>query len=227
MSINQYHESSLHLALKRYFAQPDDALEADLNGYIVDIWHGDRITEIQTGNFGAMKRKLSALLPHYPLTIAHPIAVERWLITLDADEKIISQRKSPKRGVIHHLFKELVYLPPEIITHPNLSIIGVMIYDQEIRIADGKGSWRRKRQSIYDRRLVEVIGQYQFNHPADFIALLPDELPTPFTTADLAKALRQSKAIAQRMAFSLKQMGVIEVVSKRGNAYCYTLCLNG
>lgn len=227
MSINQYRESSLHLALKRYLAQPDDRFEAELDGYIVDILQRESVIEVQTGNFGAMKRKLSALLPHYPITIAHPIAVERWLITLDANQNITAQRKSPKRGNIYHLFNQLVYLPPAIITHPNLSFIGVMTHDQEIRIADGQGSWRRKRMSIYDRRLVDVVKTYSFNTPADFMALLPADLPAPFTTADLAKLTRQPKQIAQRMAFTLKQMGAITITGKQGNAYCYMPCLNG
>lgn len=227
MSINQYRESSLHLALKQYFANPQATLEAQLNGYIVDILHDNHVIEIQTGNFGAMKRKLSALLPNYTLTIVHPIAVKRQLITLDHSGKITAERKSPKRGNIYHLFNELVYLPPPIITHPNLSIIGVMICDQEIRIADGQGSWRRKHMSIYDRKLVEVLGTHALRNADDWMGLLPPDLPTPFTTADLATALKQPKRIAQRMAFTLKQANIIQITGKRGNAYCYIPCLNG
>ncbi len=227
MSINQYRETSLHLALKRYFADADATLEAELRGYIVDILRGESVIEIQTGNFGAMKRKLSALLPDHPMTIVYPIAVERWLIGLDLQERVISERKSPKRGNIYQLFNELVYLPPETLTHPNFSLIGVMVRDQELRIADGKGSWRRKHMSIYDRRLVQVVETHHFKTLTDFSALLPVDLPTPFTTADLASALAQPKRLAQKIAFTLKQMEIIAITGKRGNAYCYSPCLNG
>jgi hypothetical protein len=226
MGINQYRETSLHLALKHHLANADAQLEAEVNGYIVDILQDQRIIEIQTGNFGAMKRKLSALLPHYPITIAHPIPSERWLISLDQNHTVISKRKSTKRGNIYHLFNELVYLPTDILTHKNLSFVGVMTHDEEIRIADGQGSWRRKGMSIFDRKLVQVIGLFPFNTSAELIGLLPDDLPTPFTTADLASALSQPKRIIQRMAFTLKQAGLITITGKKGNAYCYAPCLN-
>lgn len=228
MAINQYRETSLHLALKRHLAQPDDLLEAPVGGYIVDILRGDHVLEVQTRNFGAMKAKLTGLLPTHPVTLVHPIALERWLVTLSAQATPAStgmRRKSPKRGHITHIFKELVYLPDELLNHPHLSVCVLMIHDEEIRRDDGQGSWRRRGLSIHDRRLLSVEQTYNFRTTADFATLLPPPpaLPPAFTTADLASALKQPRAIAQKMAYCLRRMSVIQQVGQRGKSYCYTL----
>jgi hypothetical protein len=55
----------------------------------------------------------------------------------------------------------------------------------------------------------------------DLLELLPDDLPTPFTTADLATHLARSRRIAQQMAYCLRHAGAIEAVGKTGNAIQY------
>ena len=52
-------------------------------------------------------------------------------------------------------------------------------------------------------------------------ALLPTDLPTPFTTRDLASTLKRPMRTAQQMAYCLKKMGAITEVGKRGNAIEY------
>ena len=56
---------------------------------------------------------------------------------------------------------------------------------------------------------------------ADYLALLPEGLGEPFTTAALSACGRVSPACAQRAAAVLLQLGAIERCGKRGNAYLY------
>jgi hypothetical protein len=60
-----------------------------------------------------------------------------------------------------------------------------------------------------------------FRHPADFLGVIPATLAEGFTTADLAKAIRQPRWMAQKIAFVLRTMGVLRVAGKRGNAFLY------
>ena len=52
-------------------------------------------------------------------------------------------------------------------------------------------------------------------------ALLPPDLPRPFSTADLAASLGEPRWLAQKMVYCLREMGQITQVGKRGNAHLY------
>ena len=78
-AIGTLNEKPLHAALKAWYAQPGDQLEAKVDGYIIDIVRGDLLVEIQTRNFAAIKRKLLALVPHHPVQLVYPIAREKWI----------------------------------------------------------------------------------------------------------------------------------------------------
>ena len=219
-------EKSLHASLKLYYAQPGDALECELDGYIIDVLRrsGDeyQCIEIQTRNLAGMKPKLHALLDRYPVRVIYPVAQERFIIRVDADGVIGSRRKSPKRGTVYHLFPELVSLP-KLIHHPNFSLEVLLIRDEQLLVDDGQGSWRRKHWSIYDRRLLEVVETVSFAAPTDFAALLPADLPGEFDSRDLATGLKQPRPLAQKMLYCLREMGVIQITGKRGKTLLYTL----
>jgi hypothetical protein len=218
--IGELQEKSLHAALKALYARPGDSLETPVLGYVVDIVREGALIEIQTRNFAMIKHKLVKLLETHRVRLVHPIARERWVVRVSADGEIVSRRKSPRRGTIHLLFRELIRFP-ELIAHPNFSIEIVFTQEEEIWRDDGRGSWRRKRWSIADRRLLAVVEQIALEMPEDFPALLPERLPEPFTTADLAAAQGCSRGLAQKMAFCLRQMNILDIVGKRGNALLY------
>jgi hypothetical protein len=220
--INTMQEKSLHAALKRWYARPNDRLEVEIDGYVIDLVQDDRLIEIQTGNFAAIRNKLNALLPDYPVHVVYPIAQDRWIVRIGKDGRRLSRRKSPKHGTVLHAFQQLVYIPHQL-AHPNLSLEILLVQDEETRLQDGKGSWRRRGWSIHDRRLLAVLASRVFTGPLDFLALLPSTLPEPFTTADLAKRTGLSRALAQKMAYCLKHMHIIDPVDKRGNAIVYRI----
>lgn len=197
-------------------------LEAPVDDYIVDIARDDLLIEIQTRHFAAIKNKLANLLTSHAVMLAHPIAQARWLVTYDSEGRLIKRRKSPKRGHITHLFSELVYLPDDLLSHPRFSVCALMTHDEEIRVDDQQGSWRRRGISIRDRRLLEIVATHHFHAAADYRALLPDTLGAEFTTQGLADALGQPRRIAQQMAYCLHRMGIIVRTAKRGNAHVYT-----
>jgi hypothetical protein len=215
-------ETSLHEAVKRWYAQPGDRLEAWVDGYLIDIVRDDRLIEIQTGNFSAIKAKLEDLVRQHQVRLVHPIAQTKWIVRLDARGGRVSRRRSPKRGRVEDLFLELVYIP-HLMEDPKFSLEALMVHSEEELIDDGRGSWRRRRWSVHDRLLLDVVGRATFSAPADFKKLLPEALPEEFTTRELADILGLRANIAQKMTYCLRHMDVLDTIGKRGRARLYSI----
>lgn len=221
-AISTLNEKPLHAALKAWYARPDDQVEVTVDGFIIDLVRGDLLIEIQTGNFSAMKQKMMDLTARHPVRLVYPIAREKWLFKLPKDGSgEPSRRKSPKRGAVEEVFKELVSFP-ELLTAPNFSLEVLLIQEEEVRSYDGTRAWRRRGWVTEERRLLDVVDQRRFETPADMSVLLPSALDEPFTTADLADALDKPRWLAQKMAYCLREMGSIVNVGKQGNAFLYT-----
>ncbi|MCA9923485.1 MAG: hypothetical protein KC419_07900 [Anaerolineales bacterium] len=222
-------EKSLHAGLKAWLAQPGDQVEVPVDGFFIDIVREDLLIEIQTRHFGAMKRKLAQLLPNHRVLLVHPIAQEKWIVrekpALSKTEVTvftpISRRKSPKRGRPIDIFRELVRIP-HLLTHPNLTIAVLLTQQEEVLRDDGQGSWRRKKWSVADHRLLAVVAEHRLSQPADYLTLLPDSLPQPFTTQDLAETAVITRNLAQRTTYTLSRAGFIKEVGKQGNFKLYT-----
>jgi hypothetical protein len=215
-------EKSLHSALKDWYAQSGDQLEAEVDGFHVDIARGEFLIEIQTTNFSSLRRKLSSLVKKHRLRLVHPIAQEKWIVYLASDGKTrTGRRKSPKKGNIFHLFEELVSIP-NLIKNRKFSLEVLLIEEEEIRCDDGQGSWRRKGLSIVDHRLIAVVGRHVFEKPSDFVGIIPGDLSDPFSTKHLADAINQPRWLAQKMAYCLRNMGAIDIVGKDGNSLLYS-----
>lgn len=215
MSIGTLAEKSLHAGIKEWYGRSHDQYERPVDGYIIDIVRGDTLIEIQTRQLGAMKRKLTALLPHHPVRLLHPIAQEKWIVRQTAENQPISRRKSPKRGQLIDMFAELLRIPT-LLLHPNLTLEILFTQEEEIWRDDQQGSWRRKRWSLADRKLLAVIDQVVLAETADFLALLPTNLPTSFTNQHLAEAFTCPTSKALKMSYTLRQMGLLQVVGKQG-----------
>jgi hypothetical protein len=200
-------ESHLHAAIKNLYTRPGDTQESRVDGYLIDIQQGDLLIEVQTRNFSAIKPKLEILLKNHLVRIVHPIALEKWIIfSPTTDQPAATRRKSPKRGRFVHVFHELARIIP-LLAHPNLSIDSLLLREEEIRRTDGKGSWRRKGVSIINHHLVTVVDHKLLLSPDDFRSFLPEQLPQPFTTQDLAKSISIPRPLASKMAYCLRTIG--------------------
>lgn len=188
-----------------------------MGGYFIDLVQKNRLVEIQTGNFSSIKRKLSTLLETHEVLLVYPITLRRDIVRIAPETgEILSNRKSPKKGDIYDLFVELIRIP-ELILHPRLTVEVAFIKEREIRCDDGRGSWRRRGVSIVDRTLVGVVERQAFFTASDYLGLLPEDLPCPFSNRDLAQWAKVSRAKAQKTTYTLKKAGLLEEVGKKGN----------
>ena len=215
-------EHTLHNQLKTWYAQPGDLIEASIDGYIIDLVRNDLLIEIQTGNFSSIKAKIQDLVERHRVRLIHPVAHKKWIIRLSKDERTIGRRLSPKRGRTEEIFYQLVYMP-KLLMHKNFEMEIVLINMEEYNIDDGKGSWRRRGRSIYDRKLVDVQSQDLFKCPRDFLRLIPSSLPNSFTAKELANEVGLRSTLAQKMVYSLRQMRLLEVAGKRYRANLYRI----
>ena len=220
MPIGNLRETSLHAALKAWYARSGDEVEAPVGGYVIDLRRAGTLIEIQTRNFAALKPKLLALLPDYAVRLVHPIAQEKFIVRQGKNGKPLSRRRSPKHGQAAMLFDELVSLP-ELAAHPRFTLEIVLTREEQILREGRGGSWRRRGWRIADRRLLEVVGRLELTSLRDYAAFLPLALPAPFTARDLAAQSGYPLPLAQKMVYCLRRMGVLEAAGKRGRAALY------
>ena len=219
--IGTLREKPLHASLKRWYAEPGDGVEVPVDGYVIDLVRQDLLIEVQTRGFSSMKDKVTALLDlGHRLRIVHPIAIDRWIVKTDAEGAVLSRRLSPKHGHPTDVFAELVSFP-HLMAHPHLEIELLTTTEEEYRRHTPNSSWRRKGWSVVERRLIEVVETLIIRGVEDLTDLLPDGLPEPFTTADLADTMSRPRRTAQQMAYCLREAGVIVTVGKQGNAVEY------
>ncbi|MGH4138977.1 hypothetical protein [Clostridium sp.] len=221
--ININNEKSLHSSIKQWYAMPGDRLEVKVDKYIIDLVREDSLIEIQTRNFSAIGNKLRDLVKYNVVRLVHPIAIEKYIVTMDDSNKLISRRKSPKKGKLLDLFDELIRIP-DLIDEENFTLEILMTKEEEIRCKDGKGSWRRKGISIVDRKLVEVVEKVIFVDKKDFLRFLPEELPENFTNKELAKILKITVYKARKVTYCLRKMGIIKEVGKLRNELIFAKC---
>lgn len=222
VGIGTLNEKPLHAALKEWYGRPGDRFEVPIDGFVIDILRGHLLIEIQTGNFSAIKGKLLNLLDGHSVRLVYPIAQEKWLLKLPAEDgRAPERRKSPKKGVVEEIFKELVRVP-QLLVRPNFTLEVLLIQEEEVRKYDPGRAWRRRGWVTIERRLLRVISRRRFETPSDLWALIPGDLEEPFTTADLAQAMGGPRWLAQKAAYCLRKMDLIEAVGKRGRSVLYS-----
>jgi len=219
-TIGLLNEKPLHAALKEWYRRDGDEVEVPLEGFVVDLVRDGLLIEIQTRGFSSRRRKLDLLLDSHHIRLVYPVAAEKWIAKLDNGGQEESRRRSPKQGIPIDVCAELVSFP-SLLSHPNFALEVALIEEEEIRRPDAKKGWRRGGYVIEERRLVDVRETVSLDSPEALLDLIPDGLPDPFTSADLADGLGRSRHLAQEVAYCLRVSGAVESVGrdKRGILY--------
>jgi hypothetical protein len=183
------------------------------------------IIEIQTGNYSSIKTKITKLVSDYNLKLVFPITAEKWLLKYPEDKsgRVIT-RKSPKKSRKEEIFSELVSFP-ELLCSKRFSIEIAMAKEQKVRVYTGEKLWRQHGWATVERQLLEIIETCTYQKPSDLLGLLPLNMPDCFTTGDITLEGKIPHWLAQKMAYSLRNMGTIVQIGKKGCSYLYSQSL--
>ncbi len=220
-------EKTIHAVLKQYYVPEESCHEQKVAGFVADAFTGSEIVEIQTRNFNALRRKLEAYLPLYDVTIVYPIAHTRYLRYINPETgEITPPRKSPKTGRIYQIFPELYRIKP-FLNDEHLHIRIALLDVEEFRFLDGRGTNKRKGATKSNAFPLDFVQETVLQSPADYIQLLPEGLPMPFSTKDYKKAAHVTQSLASVALNILLAMDIVERVGKTGNLYLYQLKVTG
>ena len=220
--IGTLREKSLHAILKYWLDDDPTHHEIPLpSGQVADIFDGQRVTEIQTAGFSALRPKLVRLLEQYPVTVVHPLVRQKWVVWVDpVTGEAGEPHKSPRRGSFTDAGQQLVYILP-CLTHPNLTVKLVLLDVEERRLADGWSRDGKRGSHRLDRIPLAVADTLTLTGPGDYTALLPSGLESPFTAAAFGKAARlQGRKLSGTLKVLL-ETGVLRREQKTGKTWLY------
>ncbi len=224
-SIGTYKEKTLHAILKDYYAPDKSMQEISVDGYVADIYTGQEIIEIQTANFNKMRAKLNCFLPNYPVTVVYPIARIKYLSWIDeATGECSKPRKSPVKGSVYRAFVEL-YKIKSILSQENLCLCFPLLEVEEYRLLNGWSQDKKKGPCRYDRIPRALLDEIRLEKPEDYLRLIPENLPEPFTALEFGKAVGEKKQIAGIVLHVLNYLNVLERCENRGRFYTYRRAL--
>jgi hypothetical protein len=176
---------------------------------------------VQTANFSSIARKMRDLVSRHRVRLVHPIPRDLWIVKMPRGASDgATRRKSPKHLDAIDVFRELVSFP-ELIAHENFELDVVVTEEETVWRFDGRRGWRRRGWVTVERRLLAVYETLSLRTTADYVSLIPAGLPKEFLTSDLATALRRPRDAAQKVAYCLRNGGLIEKVGSQGNAIVY------
>jgi len=218
--IGTLNEGSLHAALKEWYAKPGDLVEHPVDGFVADLVRGDLLIEIQTGGFGPLRSKLERLTHRHTVRLVAPVAVNRTIVRLSADGKVLGRRRSPKHGHFEDVFARLTSIPT-LIERDSFELHVLLTEEEEVRTHSPGRARRRNGWVVVGRTLIEVRRQRLFHTPLDLAGLLPADLPDVFSTADVARSAGITRRLAQQMVYCLRATGTVELAGKKGNSLLY------
>ena len=190
-------------------------MEVRVGKFVIDLVRADgELVEVQTGGFGALGPKLDALLDDHRFRVVHPVAAERRIVRADEHGEIVSVRRSPKRGTALEVFDRLVAFP-SLLSHPNFTIEVLLLREDHVR-GIGPTTVRRRTRDPGQRRLIEVLDQIEIRNSYDVLHVLPALPREPFSTRELGSLLGCNVVLAQRIAYCLRLLRIVEPAGKRG-----------
>jgi len=214
-TIGVLREGPLHAAVKAMLARPGDRLEVPIGRFVIDLVRANgELVEVQTGGFAPLGPKLDALLDEHRFRIVYPVAAERRIVRVNEHGEITSVRRSPRRGSVVEVFDKLVAFP-SLLTHPHLTVEVLLLREDHVRSGRAARTGRRTRDPG-ERRLVDVVDRVELRGLEDVVTILPALPSRPFSTRELAAVLSCNVLIAQRTAYCLRTIGIIEAAGKRG-----------
>ena len=227
-SIGVQKERLLHAFLK-YYLEPDPIYhERPVAGFVADVFRDSEAIEVQTRDLYRLCRKLEAFLENpdvEQVNVVFPIATTKWLIWVDEDGLCRPRRKSPKAGSPLQILPEL-YPLRALIQDGRLMFTVVMLQIEEYRYLDGWSRDKKRGSHRMERVPLAMDAMISLQAPADYLALLPPDLPSQFSVKEFGKPCRMRQKAAWRTLHVLTLLGVVRKCGKRGRSDLYQVNFN-
>lgn len=216
-------ELTLHRQLKARYGAGGET-EVALDGYRIDAVADGELVEVQRSSLSGLRDKLAVLLAGHRVRVVKPVvARKRLLLHEGRGGPLRHARWSPRRGSVLDAFDELVHLV-RLLAHPRLVLDLLLVEIEEHRVAvdDRPRRRRAKGYDLVDQRLLSVVDCRTVRGPQQLAALVErDGLPQPFDTRDLARGLGIRRPLAQRIAYCLRELGVLVDAGRRRSGRLY------
>ena len=232
-------EKRMHAIIKKFICEDESCHEIIIGDMLADGDEGKKrkkitadvcfdghIYEVQTGGFFPLKKKIEWYMTHTAdhITVIAPIAAVKYLSWIDPASGVASERRrSPKRGRVQDIAKELYWLS-DFIGKENFDISVMLLEIEEYRMQDGWGNGGKRGSNRYERIPLSLIDEIPLRSKEDYKThFLPDALPSQFTAADYAKTTRIRGKATYSMLKILEALGLIEKSEKIGRAQGYVI----
>ena len=224
--IGTYKEKTMHRVLKYFFEPDEEYHEIPLGAYVADICRDNRIIEIQTSGFNAIRDRLDFFLRSNEVTVVYPILGKKRLVWIDPESGVgEAPVASPKKGRAVHILPELGRLG-ELFSNDALTVKCVIVEATEYKLRDGWGNGGKRGAHRLDRVPSALIDVVDVKDAEDARSLLPFCDGDSFTAKEFAKACgfshKSTRDISMALRF-LESSGIAERVGKNKNTIVYRI----
>lgn len=227
MQFSTLNESDLHHSLKILYAETyEGKTEVEQDGHVYDIvTKNGNVIEIQTANLRKLLPKIEdSISKGHNVKLVHPVIITKRILLSNEQGNKISYRRSPKKGSIYDVFKELTGIYT-ILLNPKFSLELIMVEMTEERIrmeepvqTQNKRRRFRKNWIKTNKRLDNILETKTFNNANDYLKLFPN-LPEIFCAKDINSLVNTRNG--NLILWVLLRMNIIELVKKTGNTKYY------
>ena len=214
-------ERSVHAVLKAYFEPQSDNTEIKIGSFVADIAGEDGIIEIQTRALYRLRKKLDCFLEYTHVTVVCPVIGKKYVRWLAPETGELSERRaSPKKENIYTAMNELVSIKYAL-DNPRFSFVAVVMEAEDIRLLDGYSKDKKRGSTRFDRLPLDILDEYRFECPRDYMMLIPPEIEGEFTVSDLAKTAGITRKAAQSTLNILAYTCAVKNIGRKGREKLY------
>lgn len=224
-------EKRLHSVLKRWILDDLTRHEQNVAGrdgkptrFVADILTADgEIFEIQTGDLYPLCRKIAFYMEQtdHPVTVVHPLIGQKQINWIDPGSGEITHRnRSTKHETPLSVLGELKPFLPYL-GHPRFSLCLPLLALEEFRLLDGWGKGGKRGSHRFELIPTELMEVWQLASLADYLALYPRELPSPFTAKVFGKYTRLRGYALYGALAVLEGLGACRKCGKEGRSNLY------
>ncbi|MFX0086276.1 MAG: hypothetical protein ACFFAU_11390, partial [Candidatus Hodarchaeota archaeon] len=182
--------------------------------------------EIQRHNFGkGFYDKIKILVSQLNIIIVHPIVIRQKVTRMKNGNIIgVSYINKSKYTDYYSLFEKLVSFRTVFV--PQKIGFDVLLIKEHVK-KEFAGIWsnsRRPRYRMTQRELMSIEESTEIRQKSDLYSFLPKGLPEVFTNRNISERLeipggnKRKRRIAGCITYSLSNLGLIELVGKKGRA---------